>query len=87
MLLGKDAAVFYQFKDRQEDSDEPGPRARRLEQRSQRDRSVALQQAKDLVLVDSDAVRFLCACANDSIVLRNCPPYIRTWMAREGEQP
>jgi len=41
---------------------------------------------KDLVLVDSDAVRFLCACVNDSIVLRNCPPYIRAWMAREGEQ-
>ena len=40
---------------------------------------------KDLVLVDSDAVRFLCACADDSIVLRNCPPYIRAWMAREGE--
>src|SRR4029450_8754538 len=29
---------------------------------------------KALVLVDSDAVRFLCACVNDSIVLRNCPP-------------
>ena len=41
---------------------------------------------KDLVLVDSDAVRFLCACVNDSIVLRNCPPYIRAWMAREGER-
>ena len=42
---------------------------------------------KDLVLVDSDVVRFLCACVNDSIVLRNCPPYIRAWMARDGEQP
>jgi len=42
---------------------------------------------KDLVLVDSDAVRFLCACGNDSIVLRNIPPYIRAWMAREGERP
>src|SRR5260370_7149491 len=42
---------------------------------------------KDLVLVDSDVVRFLCACVNDSIVLRNCPPYIRAWMAREGERP
>jgi anti-anti-sigma regulatory factor len=41
---------------------------------------------KDVVLVDGDVVRFLCACANDSIVLRNCPPYIRVWMAREGEQ-
>ena len=41
---------------------------------------------KDVVLVDGDVVRFLCACANDSIVLRNCPPYIRAWMAREGER-
>jgi anti-anti-sigma regulatory factor len=41
---------------------------------------------KDLVLVDSEAVRFLCACVNDSIVLRNCPQYIRAWMAREGER-
>jgi anti-anti-sigma regulatory factor len=41
---------------------------------------------KDVVLVDGDVVRFLRACANHSIVLRNCPPYIRAWMAREGEQ-
>jgi anti-anti-sigma regulatory factor len=41
---------------------------------------------KDLVLVDGDAVRFLCACASASIVLRNCPPYVRAWMAREGER-
>jgi anti-anti-sigma regulatory factor len=41
---------------------------------------------KDLVLVDSDAVRFLSVCETDSIVLRNCPPYIRAWMAREGER-
>jgi hypothetical protein len=42
---------------------------------------------KDVVLVDGEVVRFLCACVNDSVVLRNCPPYIRAWMAREGEQP
>ena len=42
---------------------------------------------KDVVLVDGDVVRFLCACVDDSIVLRNCPPYIRAWMTREGERP
>ena len=42
---------------------------------------------KDLVLVDRDAVRFLRVCEGNGIVLRNCPPYIRAWMAREGEQP
>jgi hypothetical protein len=40
---------------------------------------------KHVVLVDRDVVRFLRTCANDGIVLRNCPPYIRVWMAREGE--
>ena len=42
---------------------------------------------KDLVLVDGDAVRYLRTCEADSIVVRNCPPYIRAWMRREGEQP
>jgi anti-anti-sigma regulatory factor len=39
----------------------------------------------DLVLADREAVRFLGereACGR--IVLRNCPPYVRTWMACEG---
>jgi anti-anti-sigma regulatory factor len=39
---------------------------------------------KDLVLVDREAVRFLRACEGDGVMLRNCPPYIRAWMAREG---
>ena len=42
---------------------------------------------KDLVAVDGDAVRFLRMCEADNIVLRNCPPYIRAWMARDGEEP
>jgi hypothetical protein len=42
---------------------------------------------KDLVLVDGEAVRYLRTCEADSIVVRNCPPYIRAWMRREGEQP
>jgi hypothetical protein len=37
---------------------------------------------KDLVLADEEAIRFLCARERDGIVLRHCPPYIRTWMAR-----
>ena len=41
---------------------------------------------KDLVLVDRDAVRFLRTSERNGIVLRNCPPYIRAWMAREAEQ-
>ena len=42
---------------------------------------------KDVVLVDRDVVRFLRARESDGIALRNCPPYIREWMAREEPQP
>ena len=41
---------------------------------------------KDVVLVDRDVVRFLRTCESDGIALRNCPPYIRVWIAREEEQ-
>ena len=41
---------------------------------------------KDVVLVDREIVRFLRACERDGIALRNCPPYIRQWIAREKEQ-
>ena len=43
-------------------------------------RSIVLD-LKDLVLVDREAVRFLRQCEGQGIVLRNCPPYIRGWMA------
>jgi hypothetical protein len=42
---------------------------------------------KDLVLVDRDSIRFLRACERNGIALRNCPPYIRAWIARDEEQP
>jgi hypothetical protein len=42
-------------------------------------------ELKDLVLVDRDAVGFLRACADQGIELRNCPQYIRTWMASDRE--
>ena len=41
---------------------------------------------KDVVLVDRDTVRFLRARERDGIALRNCPPYIREWIAREEEE-
>jgi anti-anti-sigma regulatory factor len=49
------------------------------------DRALVLD-LKDVVLVDRDAVRFLRAREDDGIALRNCPPYIREWIAREEEQ-
>ena len=47
-------------------------------------RAVTLE-LKDLVLVDRDAVGFLRSCAERGMQLRNCPQYIRTWMASDGE--
>ena len=38
---------------------------------------------KDLTLVDRDAVKFLERCEADSITLKNCPAYIRTWITGE----
>ena len=40
---------------------------------------------RDLVLVDRDAITLLRACEGKGIALRNCPPYIRTWMASETD--
>lgn len=42
---------------------------------------------EDVVLVNRDIVRFLRASERDGLTLRNCPPYIREWIAREEEQP
>jgi hypothetical protein len=38
---------------------------------------------RDLTLVDQAAVGFLKRCEADSIELKNCPAYIREWIARE----
>jgi hypothetical protein len=48
-------------------------------------RDVILELA-DLALVDRDAVGFLRACEQQGIELRNCPRYVRTWIASDGEE-
>jgi anti-anti-sigma regulatory factor len=46
--------------------------------------AVVVLDLTDLVLADRDAVRLLRDCeAFERIVLRNCPAYIRVWMAAE----
>jgi anti-anti-sigma regulatory factor len=42
---------------------------------------------KDVVLVNRDAVRFLRAREREGVGLRNCPPYVREWIAREQDEP
>jgi anti-anti-sigma regulatory factor len=38
---------------------------------------------RNLTLVDQDTVSFLGHCEADNIRLKNCPAYIREWIARE----
>ena len=50
-----------------------------------RGRHIALD-LKELTLVDQDAVSFLERCEADNIRLKNCPAYIREWIAKERRQ-
>ena len=46
--------------------------------------AVVVLDLTDVVLADRDAVHSLRDCeTGDRIVLRNCPAYIRAWMAAE----
>ena len=38
---------------------------------------------KDVTLVGQDAITFLERCEADGITLRNCPAYVREWIARQ----
>lgn len=49
------------------------------------DRPIVLD-LKNVLLVDREVVQFLLASEADGIELRNCPPYIRAWIAQEAEQ-
>ena len=44
------------------------------------DRRIVLD-VEDLKLVDGDAINFLRRCQVDNISLKNCPAYIREWIA------
>jgi hypothetical protein len=37
----------------------------------------------EVSLIDCDTVKFLAASEANGILLRNCPGYIREWVARE----
>jgi hypothetical protein len=45
-------------------------------------RAVILE-LRDLDLVDRDGVGFLRACSERGIELRNCPQYVRIWLASD----
>jgi len=41
---------------------------------------------RELTLVDHEAVGFLRECDSDGLTLRNCPPYICEWIARQRDR-
>ena len=48
---------------------------------------VPVLDLRDLVLADRDAVQFLRQYeARGRVVIRNCPAYVRTWIAGEHDQ-
>lgn len=50
-----------------------------------RDHRNIILDLREVRLVDRDAVRFLCACEADGMMLENCPAYVREWMHRERD--
>lgn len=40
---------------------------------------------RELTLADAEAVRFLGSCRRGGLTLLHCPPYIRSWIAKEDE--
>lgn len=53
---------------------------------SETQRRPIILDLENITLVDRDAVKFLERCEADSIQLKNCPAYIREWIARERDR-
>jgi|SRR5580658_401319 hypothetical protein len=50
------------------------------------ERSAVAIDLKDVLLVDGEAVRLLALSETNGAELRNCPAYIREWVAREAAE-
>jgi len=49
----------------------------------EQERDAVAIDLKDILLVNSEAVRFLASLESTGTELRNCPAYIREWISRE----
>jgi hypothetical protein len=49
-------------------------------------RAVAAIDLKNVLLIDREMIKFIVVAEGNGIELRNCPPYIREWVARERAQ-
>ena len=57
---------------------------KKLIESDETDRRIVLD-LRELTLVDHEAVGFLRECDSDGIELKNCPPYICEWIARQRD--
>ena len=57
---------------------------KKLIESDETDRRIVLD-LRELMLVDHEAVGFLRECDSDGIELKNCPPYICEWIARQRD--
>jgi hypothetical protein len=53
---------------------------------AQESRAIAAIDLKNVLLIDRDAVKFMVVAEANGVELRNCPPYVREWVARERAQ-
>ena len=57
---------------------------KKLIESDETDRPIVLD-LRELMLLDHEAVGFLRECDSDGIELKNCPPYICEWIARQRD--
>jgi hypothetical protein len=50
-----------------------------------KDRRIILD-LKDMTLTGQDGINFLAQCEAADIVLKNCDPYVREWITRQGTE-
>lgn len=64
-----------------------GEHADTLKELLEREKGRVAIDLKEVILVDREAVRLLALSEASGIELRNCPAYIREWVARERAGP
>ena len=50
----------------------------------EQEKGIVAIDLKDVLIVGSEAIKFLAIHEREGVELRNCPPYIREWITREA---
>ena len=84
--LGRDLEDKQEPYDRQADRSSSSGKSCGSGKATGSQRSRAVLQLDEVMLVDVDVVRCLNRCETEGVRLVNCSPYIREWMNREGNR-